>query len=152
MPKNETWSHRILLNGVIDPPFIDSRGAEVRNFADLPADEVAKLNGTTIVNSDFMHHEPGGNPWPVGMEGVRFQECVLTNCVLPRDCFLMGCDNFALANQTDMQDWLCKDDGTPVAPLDEDLFKREQWSLDPAKIPTKPRVIGTPDAVQIGEE
>jgi len=139
MPKNLNFSHMSLIGGVFDPPYKCADGSLVKNFRDLPPDEVKALNGTTIVNANFYHHEPNGDPWPEGMEGVRFQECVLTNCVLPPNCFLLGCDLFAIAAfshdaEVPEQYWLVKEDGTPVVPLDEDLFARNEWAVDAATL------------------
>ena len=139
MPENLTWSHRTLIGGVIDPPFVTKDGQKIMAFRDLPPEEVEALNGTTLVNTSFYHHEPGGNPWPPGMKGVTFQECALTNCVRPPDCFLMGCDLFAIAafvhdEKAPAEDWLVDDKGLPIKPLDEARFAKAYGLVKPTDL------------------
>lgn len=103
------------------------------NFKQL---EGYDFNGKTICNSNFYNEQPNADIFPIGMTGVTFKGCNLTNVVIPDGNTVIDCIVETHQTQNDGETWkVDKDTLLPIEPVNKELFIELGISTNPANIP-----------------
>lgn len=110
---------------------------------DLRGVDPSEFNNTEIVNSGFGQVEPFTECFPSGMTGVVFDNCNLTNCVVPPGNTILGYNtNRHMKEQADGEIWIVDNKLKAVSPL-------KPWRFDEFGISKDPKDIGTHAAERI---
>jgi hypothetical protein len=114
---------------------------------DLKKVDPKEFNNTTIVNAGFGQIEPFTDVFPVGMTGVIFDNCNLTNCNIPPGNTVTGANtNRHMKEQADGEMWIVDNKLKPVSPLKPWKFDEFGLSKDPKDIVThaSERIVFSP--------
>lgn len=100
------------------------------------------FSNKTIYASTFSNETPNSDIFPEGTHDVHFIYCHLENVILPPnsvvdnpDCDGSPCWTQPFEVQNDHRDWQLNSKGVPVKVLNEDYWKSQEVSVDPADIP-----------------
>lgn len=116
---DEEYSHRVFSNW---------------NFIGLDID----LSSRTICDSSFAQEIPNSVIFPDSYKYINFVHCDMKNVDVGLDNILIECDNRKYQVQNDLEDWVIDEFGTPIEPLNKDLFIDLGLSIDPIDIPIEP--------------
>ena len=91
-------------------------------------------NDSEVIGSCFANEKPKTEVFPKGITGVKFIKCNLDNCLVPKECEIVGGTHKWIAAQNDLEDWLLDENLNPVEPLNKARFTKLSLSTSPLSI------------------
>ncbi len=93
------------------------------------------MSNQVIIGSCFSQEVPNSQVFPSNMKGTNFINCNLDNCIIPKGNIISGGVARSFQIQNDLEDWVVSKDGTPLEPVNIEVFKDNNLSIDPLVIP-----------------
>lgn len=112
-----------------------------------------EFNNSEIIGSCFAIRDwdkTKNNVFPVGMTGVTFKKCNLTNVIIPPGNILTDKSvNERILWQNDGEDWIVDVNGNPLSPWKAYRFDKYNLSKDPNDIPAEKVKVGVVETAEI---
>lgn len=93
------------------------------------------MRDIAIYAANFSQEEPDTVVFPDDAVNIRFVNCNLDNCKLPRGSSVVGGTARRFFVQNDLRDWEIDQQGQPVRVLNEKSWALQGYSVDPRDIP-----------------
>lgn len=113
-----------------DYSFCDFSNQDLAHFPDL--------KDITIYSSQFYWEKPNSIPFAEYSTGITFVKCNLDNVIVPPRSILISSSNRKFKNQNDGEDWFLDDNGSPMFPINRQLYISLGLSINPLDIPARP--------------
>ena len=108
------------------------------SFRDLTGrSNIILPNDIIIYASCFSQEVPGSKIFPNDMSGVRFIKCNLDNVFIPVGNAAIDCTQRKFKVQNDLRDWELDQSDVPTRVINEDLWIKNGFSVDPIDIPAE---------------